>query len=267
MKSNRNKHIATGLLTILSLSLLGYTGYRTVDLISKTLAPNQWALGIFALAALDGGLLLWLVYYQYGARGAWQRAISLIMVGVDLIGVVVAFTTDTLANASASGLTQKLDPSTAQTAIVIMSIVIAANISAVIIAHLLDPDAQARDAEQDALDEVTTLTIRNQRQKARDLAADVAPQLAEHWRQMTRARLLQDVPVGEGLVPAPSAAKTETQAQADARESGRDGDPVSAGTVPAPKAYTNGKVRVNADVPAVPATTLADWEATPLDPK
>lgn len=94
------KKIGMLLVTILGGALLVYSATRSLDFIELTLPEDRKILAYFGLAALDGGLIAWLLSYLYGSRGGWQRAISILMVCVDVIGAVSMFTLDTLYNAA-----------------------------------------------------------------------------------------------------------------------------------------------------------------------
>ena len=69
------------------------------------------------------------------SRGGWQRAISMIMVLVDLLGAVAMFTADTLYQTGQSGMTAAMSPETVQTAVLALSGVIALNIAATVAHH------------------------------------------------------------------------------------------------------------------------------------
>ena len=72
-----------------------------------TLPADKQVLAYFGLAALDGGLLAWLLAYLHGSHGGWQRGIAIMMVLVDFIGAVAMFTLDTIYNTGKAGLIQR----------------------------------------------------------------------------------------------------------------------------------------------------------------
>ncbi|MBI3175858.1 MAG: hypothetical protein HYZ25_19220 [Chloroflexi bacterium] len=55
----------------------------------RSVLPNDPIAAYFALALFDGGAFAWLMSWLYKARGLPQRAISLIMLVVDLAGVLL----------------------------------------------------------------------------------------------------------------------------------------------------------------------------------
>jgi len=132
------KTLGTIVLHLLALSLLAYTASRTFDFLAATLPEAQRILAIAGLAAFDGGLLGWLLYYLNGASTNWQRAISALMVGVSLIGTSAAFIADTLYRAGQAALTTQLSPEATQTIVLALALVITANLAAVVAIHMAE---------------------------------------------------------------------------------------------------------------------------------
>jgi hypothetical protein len=168
---------------ILGLALLVYSATRSLDFISLTLPANKQILAWFGLAALDGGIVAWLLAFLYGSGSGWQRAIAFLMVVVDFFGAVAIFTLDTIYNAGSSGLVASMAPETIQTAILALSLVIAINIGATIAHQMLDPEALQRQAEEEARAQIEDQALTLIRQNARQLASQVAPQVAGAWRE------------------------------------------------------------------------------------
>ncbi len=193
------KKIGALIVTLLGIVLLVYSATRSLDFIMLTLPPERQIMAYFGLAALDGGLIAWMLSYLYGSRGGWQRAISLLMVLVDLLGAVAMFTLDTLYNTGKSGMTAALTADELQTAVLALSMIIALNIAATIAHHLTDPDKMREQAEEEAFAKVEDATLKQISQNAEQLAAQVAPMLAGDWMQNTRARYLANL--GTGRIP------------------------------------------------------------------
>lgn len=193
------KKIGVLIVTVLGLLLLVYSATRSLDFIMLTLPADRQIMAYFGLAALDGGLIAWLLAYLYGSRGGWQRAISLLMILVDLLGAVAMFTLDTLYQAGQSGLTKALTPDEIQTAVLALSGVIALNIAAVVAHELTDPDKLRAAAEEEAFSRVEDATLKQISQNAETLAAELAPTLAADWMQNTRARYTAYL--GTGQIP------------------------------------------------------------------
>lgn len=173
---------------VLGLALLIYSATRSLDFIQMTLPPEKQVLAWFGLAALDGGLLAWLACYLYGAKGGWQRAISLIMVVIDFVGSVAMFSADTLYRTGEAGMTAMMSAQTIQGIVIGLSLVIAANIASTVAFELTNPEALKRQADEEAQGEIEDLAREMVAQNAKALAAQVAPQIAKTWQDETAAR-------------------------------------------------------------------------------
>jgi hypothetical protein len=193
------KKIGLIVTTVLGGALLVYSAARSLDFIGLTLPPDRQILAWFGLAALDGGLIAWLLSYLYGSRGGWQRAISLIMVLVDLAGAVVMFTADTLYQVGRAGITEAMNASTIQAIVLALSGIIALNIAATVAHHMTDPETLKSQAEEEAFGKVEDATLKRIAENADQLAAQVAPMLAADWMQNARARYLANL--GTGRIP------------------------------------------------------------------
>jgi hypothetical protein len=194
------KRISALAVLVLGAALLVYSASRSLDFIGLTLPPDRQILAWFALLALDGGLVAWLLIYLNAARGGWQRGIALVMVAVDLLGCVMMFTADTLLNTGRAGITQAMSANQIQTIVLALSAIIALNIAAAVVYHLTDPQKLREQAEEEAFGRVEDATLKQIAQNAEQLAAQVAPMLAEDWMQNTRARYL--AALGTGKMPA-----------------------------------------------------------------
>jgi hypothetical protein len=172
------KAIGSLLVTVLGLALLVYSAMRSLDFISLTLPPDRVILAYFGLAALDGGLVFWLLNFLYGARGGWQRAIAILMVIIDFVGAVTMFTLDTLYNTGKTGMTAAMGPDEIQTALLALSAIIAINIGATVAHHIVDPDNRQRMAREEAEGEIEDQAIRLLNESVPALAADLSPIMA-----------------------------------------------------------------------------------------
>jgi hypothetical protein len=193
------KRIGSLLVTLLGVALLVYSATRSLDFIALTLPADKQLLAYFGLAALDGGVIAWLLAYLHGSRGGWQRAISILMVLVDLLGAVAMFTLDTLYRAGERGMIAGMTPEEIQTAVLALSGVIALNIAATVAHHLTDPESLKAQAEEEAFARIEEATLKQIAHNAEQLAAQVAPVLAEDWQAQTRARYLSYI--GTGKLP------------------------------------------------------------------
>lgn len=193
------KKIGMLLVTILGGALLVYSATRSLDFIELTLPDDRKILAYFGLAALDGGLIAWLLSYLYGSRGGWQRAISILMVCVDVVGAIAMFTLDTLYNTGKAGMTKAMTPDEMTNAVLALSGIIALNIIATVAHHITDPDKLREQAEEEAFAKVEDATLKQIARNADSLAAQLAPTMAADWQRQTEARYLSYV--GTGKLP------------------------------------------------------------------
>jgi hypothetical protein len=193
------KKIGTFVATALGFALLVYSATRSLDFIGLTLPADRQILAYFGLAALDGGVIAWLLAYLYGSRGGWQRAISILMLIIDVAGAIAMFTLDTLYNAGKAGMTKALTPDELQIAVIALSGIIGLNIVATIAHHATDPDKLREQAEEEAFSKVEDATLKQISKNAEQLAAQLAPTLAQDWMTQTRARYMSYV--GTGKIP------------------------------------------------------------------
>lgn len=178
--------------TVLAGLLLIYSATRSLDFISLTLPANKQILAWFGLAALDGGLIAWTLGYLHGSKG-WQRPIAFGMVVIDLLGVIVMFTLDTLYNAGQNGMTGALTENQIFWAVVGLSAVIGLNIAATVATHLMSPEALRAQAEEEADDKIETATLQQITKNADTLAAEVAPIVAADWVQKKRVQHMANI--------------------------------------------------------------------------
>jgi len=252
---NMKKALAILLSSVLALALLVYSAMRSLDFISATLPADKQILAYFALAATEGGLLLWLAYFLFGAAGVWQRSVALIMVVVDLLGSMALFTADTLYRSGEMGLTATMDAETIKSIILAMSGVIGLNVTATVICHLTDPDARRRRAGEEAIDTVEEMALQKLTEQAPSLAAQLAPILDQDYLSPTRARYLALLDKGGGIIDgklSDPAERAPAQPQ-EAQPSERRRNPFTGWARPPAARATgngNGKATYNATAPA-----------------
>ena len=193
------KKIGVLLVSVLGGLLLVYSATRSLDFIEMTLPDDRKILAYFGLAALDGGLLAWLLSYLNGSRGAWQRAISIMMVVVDTGGAIAMFTFDTLYNTGKNGMTAVMSPQEITNAVLGLSGIIALNIVATIAHHITDPEKLREQAEEEAYAKVEEASLKQIAKNADVLAAQLSPIMAADWKAQTQARYISAI--GSGKLP------------------------------------------------------------------
>ena len=148
------------------------------------------AVGIFGLAALDGGLIGWSQYYMHSARGSTQNAIAMLMTIVDLVGVVVAFLGDMIMQAASRGVVAEMDQNTAMAVIIALASIIGVNIAAGVFVAVSDPHLAQKRKEQEQLDKIQEKILEQMSSEADAIAARMVPQLVNAWSQRTQEQLV-----------------------------------------------------------------------------
>ena len=122
-----SRNIGKFLILAIGFVLMVYSASRTLAFLQMTLPDGQKEMAFLALAAFDGGLIAWTIFFMRGAEGGPQRAISLLMIVISLAGVVIGFGADTLIGASSGGLIAKVNPALAFSALLATIGIIAIN--------------------------------------------------------------------------------------------------------------------------------------------
>lgn len=195
------------LVLLMSLVLLVFTASRTLDLLQTFLpAGQQSAFAYLGLVAFDGGLVGWSLFFAYGARGQYQRAIALLMVIVSLAAVGISTIADLYLGASAKGLLTSLSEGQRLAVLLICGGVIVANIVAFFLVHITEPERLRAMAVENANDQIQAETLRQIGKVAPMVAAQVAPQLTREWVIQTIQTL---APGAQPVLPVPSVPTVE----------------------------------------------------------
>lgn len=163
------------LLWLITIALMGFTAFRSVDLIQSTLPPDAQMLAYAALAGLDGGVLAWLFWTTRSAHGGTQRTIGSLMIIVDLAGISAAVLGDTMRVADVGS-----KEIVGMIAVYVVPVIIVSNVVACVVAHLVDPAQELRDANRTLQDEMERQKAEWVRSNAPALAAEVAAEQARH---------------------------------------------------------------------------------------
>lgn len=128
--------IAKGLFIVFIVAVFLWTASLTLSEVGQIL-PNDPITKYFALALFDGGAIAWLGAWLYHARGIYQRAISLTLMVVDLLGVILLSAGRLLGG----GQTMTEAPENLGV-MVVYGVVIATlvNLAAIYFFHTTDPD-------------------------------------------------------------------------------------------------------------------------------
>lgn len=176
------------IIIILGAVLLLYTGFRAWELLSMTLPPDLGAIAIFALVALDGGVVAWAFYYVHYAQSRAQEVVAIIMVVICLLGVGLTVMGDTLFQASKRDFTgAKTD--IAFWAIVVQAVIIFANVVTATIVHMASPDAQQLRRKRRIYYDIEERTLQAIAKNAEKLAGEKAQVYADRWLEDERAQI------------------------------------------------------------------------------
>lgn len=187
------KGLGNILAVVMVIAGLIYTGTRTVDLIDLTLPADKAALGYVALFFLDGGVLIWAVLFTDVAEGPIQRGLSAVMIGVDIVGVVTATLLDSQLEASLRGVGTKPTQDAVDTAILVCTAVILANVVAMLTFHLTSPARLREAVEAEHKGKIQEKILHHMGLQSDNIAAEVAPLVAEDWARQLRAQTLSGI--------------------------------------------------------------------------
>lgn len=184
------KFTANLFLFVLAIALSIFTGARTIDLLNHWLPANQEIYKWLALAGFEGGFYFWAFYFSSGAEGAPQRALALIMVVIDFLGVAVATVTDLLLIGAADGQLPPIDKASQQALVVFIGLVLVLNVAAFLGCKLVSPAKLRQWAVQDADDQIVAAELAAIRREAPIVAVGMAPLKAKEWARQTWAQVL-----------------------------------------------------------------------------
>jgi hypothetical protein len=176
-------------------------------------------LGYFALAAFDIGLIVWVCLYYFQAYGATQRAIAMIMIGVSVLGIVLALFADTLITSNDNGLTkEKPDQAFFYTVIIAMALIIALNIIATISYHLSDPSHKERVGKEQLRAGVRDGVLRQLEEQKEEMISRITPIVAAHEIRQLEANIIAELQGGskQRLLAPPAPATKRIAAPATA---------------------------------------------------
>jgi hypothetical protein len=200
------KGIATVLFYCISGALLIYAASRSLDFITATLPPSQQVIGFLGLAATSGGMISWLLVFLYKSEGMGQKITAALLTAIDLIGEVTLFSMDTLYRTGESGTIAQLTADEIRTVVLGLSALIAVNILATIVYHLVDPDNSRRMREGFVRDQLEAKALEAIEKRGDDITRRLAPTLANQWAEEFEARFSDVKALGIGQTESPTPA-------------------------------------------------------------
>jgi hypothetical protein len=195
------KFVAKVSFYLVAAGLMGYAAMRTLHFIQATLPANQQAVGYLALLATSVGAIAWLLVFLHAAEGVPQKAIAIIMVLVDTAGEFSIFAFDTLLVTGDAGMIEAMTASEIQTVVIGMSALIAANILATIVYHLVDIGHMRAMKESFVKDKLEDEAMKLIEKRGEEIARDMAPKLAEEWAEefQERFKSIRSLGIGRTL--------------------------------------------------------------------
>lgn len=188
------KKSSNWIIKLISYGMLLYTGYRTVELMSLTLPPDNWWVGFFALFALDIGVLAWTHYYMHHAQSDEQERIAFFMIWLCVGGVALAMFGDTFYQTSKRDFMSVKSDFTFW-AIVVQGIIIVSNLAAGIWVLISSPIAKLERQNRRIYFDIEEKKQAAIKGKADILAKEAAEIEANYWleeeRQKYRVKLME----------------------------------------------------------------------------
>lgn len=181
-----SKWIGTGLLYFIGAIGVGFTVWRTYDLLSLTIAavpnpgPKELVMPWLGVAMFDAGTIMWLVVFLTRAEGGGQRATSLVTSALDLILVIAATGFDLFLGGQTIA---EIPADTGNLALWTVIAAVAINVIALWLYHILDPEALDASADKDTADELKSAVYKHIKKNRKTLAAQMAPKIAAELLQ------------------------------------------------------------------------------------
>lgn len=187
--SDVSKMAAKGLFYFVALVLLVWTSSLTVSFVSNVLPDVFWVVPFLALVMFDVGQVAWLFVFLNYARGAGQRAVSIGACLLDFVGVGLMVTAEILLGGqSLVAAPQNL----ATYAVWGLGLWTVANVGAVILFHLLQPEARKKMAMQSEMDAVFEESLQRLTNMRAAHSGRLSQQMANGMMQQLVAQLAAD---------------------------------------------------------------------------
>lgn len=207
------KGTATVLFYAVSGALLLYAASRSLDFITATLPPSQQIIGYLGLAATSGGMIAWLMIFMFKAEGLGQKVTAGIMTALDMLGEFGLFTMDTLYQSGKSGMTMELASDEIRLVVLALSGLIAVNIFATIIFHLVESENMRRMRESFVRDQLEQNALKEIEKRGEEIARTLAPTLAQQWADEFEEKFRDLKSLGLGTVTEQTAAPGQSRSQ------------------------------------------------------
>jgi hypothetical protein len=165
----------------------------------REILPGDPITPYFALALFDGGAMVWLLVFIAKAKGLWQRALTVILLAADLIGVVAISMARLLTGGQA--LTEA-SPEMGAAVVYGVGIMTALNFLGIYGYHVTDPETLAEIEAQSLEDELFEEAQAQARASMESEKRQLAAVLAARATAGIKARLYLPISEGETLAMA-----------------------------------------------------------------
>lgn len=204
-----HKTIAKGLFYTVATILVLWTSSLTYSFVSSVLPNSHWAVPLFALVVFDIGMIAWLKVFIDFAEGSGQRVVSIAACIFDFIGVGLM----ALSEIFLGGQTLVEAPENlGEYALWGIGVWTVANVGAVLVFHLLDPQARKNMALRGEMDAVFDEALKKLKTKRATVSGQLSDQLSDGMLAQLMAELaadadkdgVPDVFQGNAQLPAPT---------------------------------------------------------------
>lgn len=184
-----HKTIARGLFYAVATILILWTSSLTYSFVSGVLPGAHWAVPLFALVVFDVGMIAWLKVFIDFAEGSGQRVVSIIACVFDFIGVgLMALSEIFLGGQTLVSAPENLG----EYALWGIGVWTVINVGAVLLFHLLDPQARKTMALRSEMDAVFDESLKKLKTKRAAISGQLSDQLSDGMLAQLMAELAAD---------------------------------------------------------------------------
>jgi hypothetical protein len=192
------KGIAAVAFYLIAIGLMVYAALRSLHFIQMSLPADQQMLGYLGLLATSGGMIGWLLVFLHKAQGVGQRVTSFLMIGVCAAGEFGLFALDTLYVTGEAGLISQMTSDEIRMVLIALSGLIAINIAATVIYHIVEPENMREMKENFVKDRLEAEAMKIIEKRGEEIAREMAPKLADQWAREFEDRFKDIASLGIG---------------------------------------------------------------------
>ena len=171
--------------------LLVFTGWRTVDLVSKTLPAEAYILAFIAVISFDGGIIAWRRFASHGAKATLQVWIAGGMAIADFVGMGILFVAHILLNERFYVQSVGMITILGTVSIWTIAVGVLANIGALLAVDYFDPEEEMKRARRDMEIEIKKRSVVLVNEQNDSMANEIAPSLAHDTIEGVRSSMMR----------------------------------------------------------------------------